>query len=63
MTEPYLATLNPEQRHAVEHSGDHPLLIIAGAGLVETMSHLTLEQKVNYVPYLFSQARMVRVVS
>jgi hypothetical protein len=32
MTEPYLATLNPEQRRAVEYSGDQTLLIIAGAG-------------------------------
>ena len=36
MTEPYLTTLNPEQRHAVEHSGDQPLLIIAGAGTGKT---------------------------
>jgi DNA helicase IV len=36
MTAPYLATLNPEQRHAVEHSGDQPLLIIAGAGSGKT---------------------------
>src|SRR5262252_389564 len=41
MTEPYLATLNPEQRHAVEHSGDQPLLIIAGAGSgkTDTLAH------------------------
>src|SRR5690349_7924624 len=36
MTEPYLATLNPEQRHAVEHAGERPLLIIAGAGTGKT---------------------------
>jgi DNA helicase II / ATP-dependent DNA helicase PcrA len=41
MTEPYLATLNPEQRHAVVHSGDQPLLIIAGAGSgkTDTLAH------------------------
>jgi DNA helicase II / ATP-dependent DNA helicase PcrA len=41
MTEPYLAKLNPEQRHAVEHSGDLPLLIIAGAGSgkTDTLAH------------------------
>ena len=32
---PYLAKLNPEQRHAVEH-GDSSLLIIAGAGTGKT---------------------------
>jgi hypothetical protein len=31
MTDPHLVTLNPEQRHAVEH-GVEPLLINAGAG-------------------------------
>jgi DNA helicase-2/ATP-dependent DNA helicase PcrA len=42
MTEPYLATLNPEQRRAVEHGGSAivagaaPLLIIAGAGSGKT---------------------------
>jgi UvrD/REP helicase N-terminal domain len=36
MTVPYLATLNPEQRRAVEHSGNQPLLIIAGAGSGKT---------------------------
>ena len=50
MTEPYLATLNPEQRHAVEHSGDQPLLIIAGAGsgktntLAHRVAHLIVQQ-------------------
>src|SRR5437763_14320117 len=33
---PYLARLNPEQRHAVEHGGPSPLLIIAGAGTGKT---------------------------
>src|SRR6516225_1911784 len=33
---PYLARLNPEQRHAVEHSDPSPLLIIAGAGTGKT---------------------------
>src|SRR5215467_4896614 len=38
MTAHYLATLNPEQRRAVEHGGDNslPLLIIAGAGSGKT---------------------------
>jgi len=38
MTADYLATLNPEQRRAVEHGGDDspPLLIIAGAGSGKT---------------------------
>jgi superfamily I DNA and RNA helicase len=45
MTDPHLATLNPEQRHAVEH-GVRPLLINAGAGsgktktLVHRVAHL-----------------------
>src|SRR5262252_8431669 len=41
MTEPYLTILNPEQRHAVVHSGDQPLLIIAGAGSgkTDTLAH------------------------
>jgi DNA helicase-2/ATP-dependent DNA helicase PcrA len=50
MTEPYLATLNPEQRHAVQHSGDQPLLIIAGAGtgktntLAHRVAHLIVQR-------------------
>ena len=32
----YLARLNPEQRHAVEHGDPSPLLIIAGAGTGKT---------------------------
>jgi DNA helicase-2/ATP-dependent DNA helicase PcrA len=38
MTAPYLATLNPEQRYAVEHGAAEPspLLIIAGAGSGKT---------------------------
>jgi DNA helicase-2/ATP-dependent DNA helicase PcrA len=36
MTKPYLATLNAEQRRAVEHGADLPLLIIAGAGTGKT---------------------------
>jgi len=50
MTEPYLNTLNPEQRHAAEHSGDQPLLIIAGAGsgktntLAHRVAHLIVQR-------------------
>jgi superfamily I DNA/RNA helicase len=50
MTEPYLATLNPEQRHAVEYNGDQPLLIIAGAGsgktntLAHRVAHLIVQR-------------------
>jgi len=38
MTAPYLASLNPEQRRAVEHGAENasPLLIIAGAGTGKT---------------------------
>src|SRR6202051_4595897 len=38
MTAPYLASLNPEQRRAVEHGPENasPLLIIAGAGTGKT---------------------------
>src|SRR5215469_7396128 len=40
MTDPHLVTLNPEQRHAVEH-GVRPLLINAGAGSgkTKTLAH------------------------
>ncbi len=52
MTAPYLATLNPEQRRAVEYGGDgpSPLLIIAGAGsgktntLAHRVAHLIVNQ-------------------
>jgi DNA helicase II / ATP-dependent DNA helicase PcrA len=51
MTAPYLATLNPEQRRAVEHgvASPSPLLIIAGAGsgktntLAHRVAHLIVE--------------------
>jgi DNA helicase II / ATP-dependent DNA helicase PcrA len=51
MTAPYLTTLNPEQRRAVEHGVDNPspLLIIAGAGsgktntLAHRVAHLIVE--------------------
>src|SRR6516225_1719414 len=41
MTEPYLAKLNSEQRHAAVHGDDRPLLIIAGAGSgkTDTLAH------------------------
>jgi DNA helicase-2/ATP-dependent DNA helicase PcrA len=48
MTKPYLDTLNAEQRRAVEHGADLPLLIIAGAGtgktstLAHRVAHLTV---------------------
>ena len=52
MTAPYLATLNPEQRRAVEHGGEdaRPLLIIAGAGsgktntLAHCVAHLIVQR-------------------
>src|SRR6266853_3140680 len=49
MTDPFLATLNPEQRRAVDHSAEQPLLIIAGAGsgktntLAHRVAHLIVE--------------------
>jgi DNA helicase II / ATP-dependent DNA helicase PcrA len=51
MTAPYLATLNPEQRRAVEHgvADPSPLLIIAGAGsgktntLAHRVAHLIVQ--------------------
>ena len=51
MTTPYLATLNPEQRRAVEHgvANPSPLLIIAGAGsgktntLAHRVAHLMVQ--------------------
>src|SRR5271169_1701123 len=51
MTAPYLATLNPEQRCAVEHGVENPspLLIIAGAGsgktntLAHRVAHLIVQ--------------------
>jgi DNA helicase-2/ATP-dependent DNA helicase PcrA len=36
MTDPHFVTLNPEQRRAVDHSAEQPLLIIAGAGTGKT---------------------------
>lgn len=41
MTAPYLATLNPEQRPAVEHGTESPspLLIIVGAGRSNILAH------------------------
>src|SRR5215470_12082438 len=54
MTAPYLATLNPEQRRAVEHGGPDlaaspPLLIIAGAGSgkTNTLAHRVAHLVVN----------------
>lgn len=48
MTVPYLATLNPEQRRAVEHGGG-PLLIVAGAGSgkTKTLAHRVAHLIVN----------------
>ena len=45
----YLETLNPEQRRAVEHGADAPLLVIAGAGsgktntLAHRVAHLIVQ--------------------
>src|SRR5215831_11950674 len=51
MTAPYLVTLNPEQRRAVEYGGDgpSPLLIIAGAGSgkTNTLAHRVAHLIVN----------------
>ena len=51
MTASYLATLNPEQRRAVEYGGDgpSPLLIIAGAGSgkTNTLAHRVAHLIVN----------------
>jgi DNA helicase-2/ATP-dependent DNA helicase PcrA len=50
MIEPHLAKLNPEQRRAVEHSAQQPLLIVAGAGtgktntLAHRVAHLILQR-------------------
>src|SRR5215469_13274514 len=50
MTKNYLDRLNSEQRHAVEHNGDQPLLIIAGAGsgktntLAHRVAHLIVQR-------------------
>src|SRR6516162_9005466 len=50
MTKNYLDRLNSEQRHAVEHNGNQPLLIIAGAGsgktntLAHRVAHLIVQR-------------------
>jgi DNA helicase-2/ATP-dependent DNA helicase PcrA len=51
MTNPYLDTLNPEQRRAAEYSGDQPLLIIAGAGTgkTNTLAHRVAHLIVQHV--------------
>ena len=55
MTEPYLAMLNPEQRQAVEHSGDQPPFIIAKVGsgktntLARRVAHLMVQR--TYPPF------------
>jgi DNA helicase II / ATP-dependent DNA helicase PcrA len=51
MTKPYLESLNPEQRGAVEYGGDQPLLIIAGAGTgkTNTLAHRVAHLIVQHV--------------
>ena len=66
MTVPYLATLNPEQRRAVEHggaalaNGAPPLLIIAGAGSGKTN---TLAHRVAHLIVNGADARRIMLLT
>jgi DNA helicase-2/ATP-dependent DNA helicase PcrA len=57
---PYLATLNPEQRHAVEHGDRAPLLIIAGAGTGKTN---TLAHRVAHLIVLGADPRRMMLLT
>ena len=57
---PYLARLNPEQRHAVEHGGPSPLLIIAGAGTGKTN---TLAHRVAHLIVLGADPRRMMLLT
>src|SRR5689334_15280190 len=57
---PYLAKLNSEQRHAVEHGGLSPLLIIAGAGTGKTN---TLAHRVAHLIVQGADPRRIMLVT
>ena len=57
---PYLAGLNPEQRHAVEHGDPSPLLIIAGAGTGKTN---TLAHRVAHLIVLGADPRRIMLLT
>ena len=56
----YLARLNPEQRHAVEHGDPSPLLIIAGAGTGKTN---TLAHRVAHLIVLGADPRRTMLLT
>src|SRR5882672_5240536 len=65
MTAPYLAKLNAEQRHAVEHGGGSleeasPLLIIAGAGSGKTS---TLAHRVAHLVVCGADPRRIMLLT
>src|SRR5215470_7122311 len=60
MTTQYLARLNPEQRHAVEHGDSLPLLIIAGAGTGKTN---TLAHRVAHLIVLGADPRRIMLLT
>jgi superfamily I DNA/RNA helicase len=57
---PYLARLNPEQRHAVEYGGLSPLLTIAGAGTGKTN---TLAHRVAHLIVLGADPRRMMLLT